>query len=192
MNKKLTKQLLITVYSTHVKDILDLIKLDEMRTWIPKYFVGWVNVAVSNKKPYLRWNDTYSLNGVIQDEWMLTNDRYSNTLNGKVILRFWFEDYDVIDPYVSPFDDDDSDLHYLITVKQLERVRVSYEDICKYGKRRKLYLWHIKKLEIFETPKELSEFSIIKRTKTNLGDWYNQVTPLSKAPQRSAWVYVYE
>ncbi len=35
---------------------------------------------------------------------------------------------------------------------------LSYDEICKYGKGKTLYLWHISDLKIYDKPKELSEF----------------------------------
>ncbi len=38
---------------------------------------------------------------------------------------------------------------------------LSYDEICKYGKGKTLYGWHISDLKIYDKPKELSEFYTI-------------------------------
>ena len=38
---------------------------------------------------------------------------------------------------------------------------LSYDELCKYGNRKPIYLWHITKLKIYDEPKELRHFIII-------------------------------
>ncbi len=35
---------------------------------------------------------------------------------------------------------------------------LSYDELCKYGNRKPIYLWHITNLKIYDEPKELSAF----------------------------------
>ena len=59
---------------------------------------------------------------------------------------------------------------YFIEEKDLQALALTYEQFTKYAKEKTVYAWHIERLEIFDKPKELSEFG------------------LKRAPQRCAWV----
>lgn len=70
---------------------------------------------------------------------------------------------------------------------------LTLDQVNKYGKEKELFVWHIKKLEIFDKPKELSDFHYYK-TKTvysgmDCPPYVDEVKQtLRKAPQ--SWQYV--
>lgn len=117
---------------------------------------------------------------------------YSNeqTLNGKVVAKFTLnkveehKDFACMFPY--------SKLRYN------KATCLSEEDLEDYGFVEgkgyvPLYAWHISNLEIFDKPKELSEFRHITRFR-RYGSFKvgieEQIVPLTKAPQSICYVEV--
>ena len=134
------KQLMITVKPEYLVDILNGNKTLELRTYM--LFKGWVNVYCGKGKPYL-----YKLDD--NGNYYITNVKVNNEiyiLNSKVVCRFWFDEYDVIEY--------DSEQHKSI----LNKSCLTLDQVNNYSKGQDLYAWHIKRLEIFPEPKELGEF----------------------------------
>lgn len=122
-------------------------------------------------------------------------------INGKVVAKFTLKDID--DFYVF----NDGLIQYWIAC-DLEKSCVSYDDLANYiGRGKKGYAWHIDNLEIFDKPKELSEFksstlcsmaykenekfcrNVCKKWNHDLGYCRRQGSQtLTKAPQ--SWCYV--
>lgn len=76
-------------------------------------------------------------------------------LNGKVVAKYTLN---TIDEY--PYIEFDSNglKNYLIKNDELKRTCITYEQMCKYGKKKKLYGWNIDNLIIFENPEMLMAF----------------------------------
>lgn len=78
---------------------------------------------------------------------------------------------------------------------ELKKLCLTYDEVENYGKGKDLYTWHIKKLEIFDEPKELSEFYRKVEFRwadtgyMNVGGEPIEYHELEKAPQ--SWQYVY-
>lgn len=161
---------MISMKPEYALAILQDKKTLELRNWIPKDFIGWVNVYVSTAKPYLVYSDDYWYQ-YIDFRWTFLSgyskkEAYETfeVFNGKVVFRFWFENYD--------------EINILNKEELLKKSCVSEEKLKKYEKG---YAWHIDKLEIFKydgfysdeyEPKTLEDFG------------------LKKAPQKCAYVYV--
>jgi predicted transcriptional regulator len=186
------KQLLMSIQPQHLYNILTGKKTLEIRKQIPKGFKGWVNLYCTMVKPYLiKRSQPY-------DDYMLIQDKSFDNLNGKVVARFWFDEYDVIEV--------DSEQFNAITEKSC----LTIDEIIEYCKGKDLYAWHIKKLEIFDKPKALSEFMyasknplIDKKIKsfkfykpslyTDIVDGKPQmIYKVEKAPQSYQYVWVKE
>lgn len=93
-------------------------------------------------------------------ELMCCNEPYTadNFLNGKVIGEYVCDE---IREIAFDYLHQPSFLNikgYLISADELKRTCLTYEQLNKYGKGKKLYLWHISDLKIYDKPKELSEF----------------------------------
>lgn len=136
---------------------------------IPKDFVGWVYLYCTKAKPYLTR---------IYDEICLTKYTCKKSpsgnvqmLNGKVVARFWFDDYieikmekeyvsNWLTPYVYRYNVPQELLNKMcLTNKQLEDYSPDIKGNDVYDmKLPTLYAWYIKNLEIFDKPKELSVF----------------------------------
>ena len=76
--------------------------------------------------------------------------------NGKVIGEFVCDN---INEYSFGVDCEDpfSEVYY-ITTKEGEQTGLGYEEFANYGGGKTLYGWHISDLQIYDKPKELSEF----------------------------------
>lgn len=175
------RALLISIHPEWAEKILNGEKTIEIRTWIPKDYVGWVYVAIT-KDNYK--NHLYKKDGV----WTLTDKHifhypYKN-ICGKVAFRFWYESYQTIKW--------EQNYYEYVAHDLLLNACLTNEQVKKYGKGRTLYAWHIDNLEVFDKPKELSEFwsepidfSIHTRAEA-LAEGYK---PIQRAPQKCAWVY---
>lgn len=212
--KKMNKALMISIRPQHAVNILIGKKTLELRTWIPKDYVGWVYVYVTKGKPFIT-ETCDNQNRKHYYELFNTPHFGDIDLNGKVAFRFWFDEYDTLE-YIHEWDESD----YLIKIRYsggttpinqfwyidsnyLDNLCLDYQDVLDYGFREKpkphqktLYAWHIKKLEVFDEPKQLREFALV----SNYKHIVEKMTPyeksmlifgntLKKAPQRSVWVY---
>lgn len=159
---------LISMHKKWVDLIKQGLKLKELRKWIPKEYVGPVYVC-----------STKSSGG-----------------SGKVEFSFWFEGYDTIkNIYDGIYDDKfiyDFDGKLDLPIKLCLKI----QQINDYGKGKTLYAWHINKLEVFDKPKELSEFykinSHIPSNDPNMEEFDDMYEDgrLTKAPQKMVWVWV--
>lgn len=207
----MTKAILLSVRPEHALNILNKTKTLELRKSIPKGFKGWVYVYVTKAKPYL--NCWYGKCYLVYDyTYKELVDDNSIPLNGKVPMRFWFDEYV---KYVDCSDcsnnengyECENDFMYLLSVDPILRKEtcLTSDEIEDYGKGKDLYAWHIKKLELFhrtidpiynliKPPLELSEFYKRDLDMELFIDEEHEERAykreqLTKAPQ--SWQYVY-
>ena len=208
----MTKSLMISIQPQHAFNILYRKKTLELRTWIPKDYVGWVYVYVTKGK---------FVNGLRRKQDIVVNNNL-DLLNGKVAFRFWFDEYDDIDyqqTVLSKYGYGTLDyqvnirvmdtVEYILNDDILDKLCLTNDEVENYGKGKDLYAWHIKKLEVFDEPKELSDFykgnrypngEIITPNVCEFSpfDYDNDLETcldsfrLTKPPQRSVWVYTKE
>ena len=157
------KAIMLSVHPEWVAKILNGEKTIEIRKSVPKDFKGWVYI----------YETKYNSGG------------------GKVVVaRFWFDEWEEIKVSSSYF----NGKKWTADADDAERLKPYYllgamteNDFHKYSKGTDLFAWHIKKLEIFDTPKEISEFY-----RESYAIMPNGVfpcnEPLTKAPQ--SWCYV--
>ena len=88
------KVILMSIQPKHLVNILNGKKTLEIRKSVPKDFKGWVYIYCTKGKPYL-----YKNKGI----WFVSYENLNIPLldidfrhNGKVVARFWFDDYDDI------------------------------------------------------------------------------------------------
>src|SRR5690554_2664732 len=178
----MTKSLMISIQPQHAFNILNGKKTLELRTWIPKDYVGWVYAYVTKGK---------RLSVVHDDEngktYYYLNSNWGRSLNQDIPFKFWFDEY-----YTYHHDNHGvglytDDAEYNIIYDDLDELCLDYREIENYGKGKDLYAWHIKQLEVFDEPKELSEFIV---GLNYLGDIIPPTyKKLKRPPQRSVWVY---
>ena len=182
----MVKSLMISIQPQHAFNILYGKKTLELRTWIPKDYVGWVYVYVTKG---------IFVNGLRRNQDIVVNNNL-DLLNGKVGFRFWFDEFIKLE-WLDTSLNVKNNLEWL-----LPKLCLTKQQVIGYGKRRDLYAWHIKKLEVFDEPKELSEFyrqlnspngetiyPFISYPFASNGDDCLKSFELKKPPQRSVWVY---
>lgn len=173
----MTKVIILSIQSQHAVNILKGFKTEELRKNVPKGFRGWVYIYVSRGKDRL---------SVVHDDeicktYYYLNSTWGRELNGEVVARFWFDEYDTY--YWNEYQG-----QYRLISKDKERfvsAIMSYDELClnekqvnDYGNEKHLlYTWHIKHLEIFDNPIWLKNFYSLKNGS------------LKKPP--ISWQYVY-
>ena len=178
------KAILISIQPQHVANILNGIKTLEIRKKFPKDYVGWVYIYCTKDK-----NNNLAFSGskyIVLPRHALFDDCF---LNGKVVARFWVDkvkehkDFGMF-PYRA--------LRFNIATC------LSEEDLEDYGFVEgkgyvPLYAIHITNLEIFDKPKEISEFSHYDNSQYQAlpnGEQYKGVLePLTRAP-RNGYCYI--
>lgn len=133
------KAIMISIRPRHDKNILNGIKTLEIRKKFPKDYVGWVYI----------YNTKTTKDGVLKLayignklEFILSYDKTSK-YQGKVVARFWCDKVD-------EFYDFDDDL--------CKQACVARGKMLDYLGNKNGYAIHITKLEIFNKPKDISEF----------------------------------
>jgi len=147
------KSILISIQPQHVVNILNGKKILEIRKTVPKGFKGWVYIYCTKHKPLLTydvfdWDSGWVLYDSEEESY---SDKAFN-VNGKVVARFWFNEWTEIRWL------DGLNKKYAVNELMLQNLCLSYNDLSDYGKEKDLYAWHIKKLEVFDEPMSLSDF----------------------------------
>ena len=174
-----------------VVKILNGEKTIEIRKKFPKDYVGWVYIYCTKDKPNLYRH--------FKGEFLHLKETNKICLwNGKVVARFWCDKVDIIKP-------NEYDYFYPNNKgvnKSLEDLScLTEEELNDYLCGRYGYATHITKLEIFDKPKEISEFYKIGYEKCakpqgslreKVIENYNNALKyqLTRAPQ--SWCYIYE
>lgn len=200
----MNKVIIISVRPQHAANILNGDKTLELRKSVPKDFIGWVYIYITLAAPYLGRELNYGWQHKEQFSYRLYNIphfgdlKYNDgigDLNGKIVARFWLDNYDVIT--VShlvgsyPFfvvNGKDGWFNNYSTI--LKKAKITLDKLEKYlgGKLdTKIYAWYIKKLEIFDKPKELSEFYTYRNHYLPHSNTFE--VAIIKAPQ--SWQYAY-
>ena len=186
------RALLISIRPEWAEKILNGKKTIEIRTWIPKDYAGWVYVYVTK--------DNYKNHLYKKDDILTLTDKhiyhypYKN-ICGKVAFRFWYEKVDKIENLIFGCAVLGVTQNYLDEI--MKKSCLSINQLAKYLNKRDGYVWHIDKLEIFDKPKELSEFYHYKKKLIDCGmdcpPYVDEVkAQLTKAPQKCVWVYIDE
>ena len=145
------KAILMSIRSPHTCNILNLIKLWEIRKKFPKDYVGWVYIYCTKGGDMVCYRPNF-------DGYACVPNLYGNEyFNGKVVARFWCDKVEEINIYgevVTHFSTEKIKEDELLKKSCLSYAEMfDYFDNCENG-----YAIHITKLEIFDKPKELSEF----------------------------------
>jgi len=222
----MSKSLMISIQPKHLVNILNGNKTLELRKTVPKDFKGWVYIYCT-KGGGLLVDNTSWINYLIVKDFVkkdytesprfhirkkLEEHIYGSVRNTKVVARFWFDEYAELNPnnffggnvvYYENYSGkeehtSDEEQSGVIDIKFLEKItQVSLEDIQKYSKSKYIYGWHIKKLEIFDTPLSLSDFykatlyatgQVIKEYEEQTNDFKSY--RLQRPPQ--SWQYIYK
>lgn len=209
------KSIILSIESIHLINILRGDKTRELRTRIPKDFKGWVYLYCTKQTPMLvqiqdvQWQE---LNEHGELEWN-TSEAYDirseldgyesiySPLNGKVVARFWFDEYDKIYFYCD-YDSAFFSIHKsngesgIMNHIEYDQLCLTYNDLLDYKKNNDdpLYAWHIKNLNRFTEPMKLSDFySTEKVSFTELFDVNEYLLcKINGVPYEPKEVYTYQ
>jgi len=149
------KAILMSIKPRFVADILNGSKTIEVRKRFPLNYRGWVYIYVTKALPHL--SKTYVSDYEVYDDTQW--DKKWQDFNGEVVARFYCDNVEEITPfeeYESPFG-----MAYKLKENKIvccQKAQLTYDEYNHYLKGKKGYAIHITKLEIFNKPKELSEF----------------------------------
>lgn len=169
-------------------------KTIEIRKKFPKDYVGWVYIYCTKEEYLMDTDKGYfsTKNGLMEIGYYYKRMR---NINGKVVARFWCDKVEEIKLNLAA-------RFFTKSMNEEELLKQS----CLTSKELENYLWsniccgcaiHITKLEIFDKPKEISEFYRI--VKTDIGYCVDDIEKqkpitlnackhLTRAPQ--SWCYV--
>ena len=186
----MSKSILLSIKPEWVAKILNGKKTIEVRKKFPKDYVGWVYIyCTKDRKSCLHYSKEY---GAFND--LVGSVEHYSTIGdgcGKVVGRFWCDKVDEI----GNCSIDISYTHYtgnIYSEKEVcEGACLNWKDLGKYLKGENGYAIHISKLEIYDKPKELSEFKTrhfpqfagFVKNKTHY-----ELKPLTKAPQNYCYI----
>lgn len=192
----LIKGILLPIRAEYLVRILNGEKTQELRKSLPKGFVGWVYLYCTKAKPNLalvweNYDDNFGYPTSLE-YYSIENDIVKSCgcgsddiLNGKVVARFWFDEYsDLMETWTG------NEYEFI----GLDKICLDEFEILEYLVNKPGYLWHIKQLEIFDKPKELKDFYVLRHELVdndflNPPYWRDVKHTLTRAPQ--SWQYVY-
>lgn len=187
------KAIMLSIRPKYVSMILNGIKKKEIRSLFPKDYVGWVYIYCTKGKPYLA-NATELFTGKYG---CLANYDFSyeeHDLNGKVVARFWC---DKVEEYVNGYRWAwNSDFTVWGACNNYEYILkdacLTEDELYDYCEDLSFKAIHITKLEIFDKPKEISEFKQPRdsygKVNWNADEYYYM--ELTKAPQSMCYIEV--
>ena len=185
----MSKAILISIKPEWVAKILNGEKTIEIRKTKPKQYLNDYNfeaydvyIYCTKGKPDIE--PVLSLKGV----GVIAEPIKPNYLNGKVVAKFSLNKIEQV-----YWVNERPKTKTLFAYDILKNSRLSQEDFENYVGDSQSYAWHIEELEIFDKPKELSDFLIkshkVQGIDKNGGNkTFTILKPLTKAPQ--SWCYV--
>lgn len=194
----MAKAVLISIRPEWVAKIANKIKTVEVRKTKPNLKTPFkCYIYCTNTRPFLVWGDVFrgdwfteftQLSGYGRAE----ADRIWDVFNGHVAGEFVCDRIDTINPEMEPYGIYDVDDDFVA------QTRLVNGALWDYGKGATLYGWHISKLEIYDTPKPLSEFKGLCKVEADCGccPYYNYIKmdcdgrTIKRPPQ--SWCYVEE
>lgn len=170
------KAILMSIKPQWVAKILNGEKTIEIRKKFPSDYVGWVYIYCTKDKKYAN----------------LINR--GDFLTGMVVARFWCDKVEEITYYPKkPFDRYGTP--YRATYDLLIESCLEYDELDKYLNKNNGYAIHITKLEIFDKPREISEFKYYKKFSEvdymlpiPRKETCERLVTLTRAPQ--SWCYI--
>lgn len=158
------KAIMISIRPQHVANILNGIKTLEIRKRFPSDYVGWVYIYCTKEKLSLAeylYKDGWVYDAVPNYDYAKSIGCAKEKLNGKVVARFWC---DKVEDFGRKYAFAYKDNHFY---EILEKACMDTEELGKYYQPKRsdwengkvhLYAIHISQLEIFDKPREISEF----------------------------------
>lgn len=180
------KAILMSIRPQWVAKILNGEKTVEIRKKFPKDYVGWVYIYCTKKDSLGRIKDTprdrYFVDCVeTPQDFKKMDSGYDG--KGKVVAKFTLNKVEPIAQY-----DGNEERYFtksLWETELFEKSCLGLEEMRNYIHNHCGYAIHITNLEIFDKPKEISEFTYWK----DYGDC-KQTMKLTRAPQSWCWIEV--
>lgn len=195
------RAILMSIRPQWVAKILNGEKTIEIRKRFPSDYVGWVYIYCTkdSKKGWcmngINGNETYYQK---YDRNAVYSELHNYIGNGKVVARFWCDNVEQVF-WLNPRADEH--IPFLKSCDLLKCACLYQDELEEYVGDNKSCAIHITKLEIFDKPKEISEFKTklhikggCKNCPQNTGfsmpycKTCDFLLPLTRAPQ--SWCYV--
>lgn len=154
------KSILLSLKPEQVANVLNGKQTIIVRKKFPKDYVGWVYIYCTKHQPVVcngkeKWMSPLFLT----KEEMEINISKNLILSGKVVARFWCDKVEEITVYTNAIYETPT----LNTSELLSKSCLHWNDLQKYLQSdygsNVGYAVHISKLEVFDKPRELSEFN---------------------------------
>ncbi len=169
------RAVLISIRPKWVQKILNGEKTLEMRRTRPKLETPFkVYIYCTNQKNIMLWNARSYI--YVDDH---NHNAFDRCWNGSVVGEFVCDRIDTINPETEPYGIYDVDDQFVAQTGLVDGA------LWDYGKGATLYGWHISNLKIYDTPKQLSEFTGLRKTKFGYAP-----VEIKRPPQ--SWCYVEE
>ena len=156
------KEILISIQPQWVEKILNGEKTIEIRKTMPKCELPCKVYIYCTKAKNAKENIWKVIDPLNQVKSFYTFDKFGShkdvVLNGKVVAEFTLNKIEII-PTVKEKRNGASYQYHVISEDILNKSCLKQEEILEYTNGKDLYAWHIDDLKIYDTPKELSEFS---------------------------------
>ena len=152
------KSILLSIRPEWVERILNGKKTIEVRKQFPKDYKGWVYIYCTKN------GDRLVLHRLFNGGYDFTLGKqfsyHDDDCNGKVVARFWCDKVEEIETTYDEYrwGEEDYLTNELSPDELYEQSCLDFEQLNDYLKGKKGYAIHISKLEIFDKPRELSEF----------------------------------
>ena len=156
---EMAKAVLISIRPEWVEEIANGRKTIDVRKTKPNLETPFkCYIYCTNTRPFLVWGHVFlgdwsakftHLSGIGRAE----ADRIWDVFNGNVAGEFVCDRIDTINPETEPYGTYDVDDDFIAQTRLVDGA------LWDYGHGATLYGWHISKLEIYDTPKKLDEFS---------------------------------
>jgi predicted transcriptional regulator len=211
----MNKAILLSVRPEHLVNILNGYKTLELRKNVPKDYKGWVYIYCTKGGGLLvdntSWINFLIKGGFVKKDYTesprfhtlkkLEEYMYGTVRNTKVVARFWFDEYEKISLELvdkSGYDEDklkEYESENMSNDELQQKLCLDEVEIDNYLNSYDGYAWHIKQLEIFDTPLSLSDFykatlyasgEVIKEYEKQTNDFSYK---LKRPPQ--SWQYVW-
>lgn len=201
------KAIIMSIKPKWVAKILNGEKTIEIRKRFPSDYRGWVYIYCTKDKEIFLRDFRDKKKWAVYWKFIAMGNDPSNVgklppiLNDKVVARFWCDKVEEI----TPFEEQESIFGrvYKLTkdiILCCQRAQLTYDEYNRYLKGKNGYAIHISNLEIFDKPKELSEFYKVganayqKDIEQDYGERAKRYTDcffqLTKAPQNFCYVEV--
>lgn len=169
------RAVLISIRPEWVEKILHGEKTLEVRKTRPRLKTPFkVYIYCTNPKNIILWN---ARSYIYADDH--SHNAFDRCWNGSVVGEFVCDRIETINPATEPYGTYDVDDDFV------SETRLVNGALWDYGKGATLYGWHISELKVYDTPKLLSKFDGLRKTKFGYAP-----VEIKRPPQ--SWCYVGE